>query len=410
MTQTATAAIVTVGTEIVSGLRLDTNTREIARALLAKGFDVREALSVGDEHAMLSEALGRLIALHDLVVVTGGLGPTHDDITRQAAAQALQVGICRDATLVTGLERWAARHSDPAARAQVYSQADVLEGAQVLPAITGTAPGQLINTPRGGRLVLLPGPPSEMRPILDLFLAGHSASAAEPIELACVGVTESDAQLIAQEALTPFDGIGLALLASPGDVHVTLFDHGAGVERLALASEAVREALGDHCYSSQGQSMAQTVVEALKREGVRIAVAESCTGGLVAAALTAIPGASEVFLGGVVAYDNSVKMSLLDVPPGLLAQYGAVSEETAKAMAEGVRASLGAEIGIATTGVAGPGGGTERTPVGTVWFAIADSTGTRAVCRNIAGDRAGVRIRATLAALDIVRLTKMRKP
>jgi len=155
--------------------------------------------------------------------------------------------------------------------------------------------------------------------------------------------------------------------------------------------------------------MARVVVETLKSAGMRIAVAESCTGGLVSAALTSVPGASDAFLGGVVAYDNEVKISLLDVPPGLLAQYGAVSEETARAMAEGVRVALGADIAIATTGVAGPGGGTERTPVGTVWFAIADSTGSRAVCRNLAGDREGIRIRAALFALDIVRLTKMRQ-
>lgn len=408
MTYSATAAIVTVGTEIVSGLRLDTNTREIARELLLKGFDVREALSVADDPVALAEALSRLMACYDLVMVTGGLGPTHDDITREAAAQALQVGLHRDESLAAGLARWAERHSDPVARSQVYSQADVLEGARVLFATTGTAPGQIATTPHGGRLVLLPGPPSEMRPMLTTFLAEESAATVAPVELACVGITESDAQLLAQEALKTHAGVGLALLAAPGDVHVTLFDRGAGADGLNRAAAAVSKALGERCYSSDGRSMAKVVIDALSASYARIAVAESCTGGLVGAALSSVPGASEVFLGGVIAYDNEVKSSLLDVPPGLLAQYGAVSEETARAMAEGVRDRLGSDIGIATTGVAGPGGGTDRAPVGTVWFAIADRDGSRAQCRTLAGDRDGIRIRATLAALDIVRLNRMR--
>jgi len=408
VTETATAAIVTVGTEIVSGMRLDTNTREIAGALLQSGFRVDETVSVGDDPILVSESLLRLIASYDLIVVTGGLGPTHDDITREAAALALQVGIRRDPSIAQGLDQWATRHSDPVARSQVYTQADVLDGASVLPALTGTAPGQVIATPRGGRLVLLPGPPSEMRPMLDLLLAQETTSMAAPIELACVNITESDAQILAQKVLQLFPDVGLALLASPGDVHVTLLDRGAGKNGLAAAAKAVREALGERCYSADGRSMAHVVIDGLKNAQVTIAVAESCTGGLVSAALTGIPGSSEVFLGGVVAYANEVKMSQLDVPPGMLAQYGAVSEETARAMAEGVRERLGADIAIATTGVAGPDGGTDRTPVGTVWFAIADADGSRAVCRNLAGNRDGVRTRSTLFALDLVRLTNMR--
>lgn len=408
MTGTATAAIVTVGTEIVSGLRLDTNTREIAGALLESGFRVDETVSVADDPLLVSESLVRLIASYDLIVVTGGLGPTHDDITREAAASALQVGIQRDPSIVQGLDRWATRHSDPDARSQVYSQADVLDGASVLPALTGTAPGQVIPTPGGGRLVLLPGPPSEMRPMLDVLLAQETTSMAAPIELACVNITESDAQILAQKVLRSFPDVGLALLASPGDVHVTLLDRGAGPQGLSAASNAVQEALGERCYSADGRSMAHVVIDELKRARSSIAVAESCTGGLVSAALTSVPGSSEVFLGGVIAYANEVKMSQLDVPGGMLAQYGAVSEETARAMAEGTRERLGADIAIATTGVAGPGGGTDRTPVGTVWFAVADADGSRAVCRDFAGDRDGVRTRATLFALDLVRLTKLR--
>jgi len=401
----ASAAIVTVGTEITSGLRLDTNTREIALALLGRGYETREAVSLPDDIELVAGELSRLVALYELVVVTGGLGPTHDDITREAASQALGRPMHEDPSVARSLQPWLGRHREPGAQTQVLSQAQVIEGASVLPATTGTAPGLVVPTDGGGRLVLLPGPPSEMRPMLAALLAEEHAHTASPVEIACVGIPESDAQITAQRVLAAHPDVKLALLASPGDVHVVLMDAGAGESGLASAALAVRDALVPHCYSHDGSTLAEVVVRAGALAGLTIATAESCTGGLVGAALTSVPGSSAVYLGGIVAYSNEVKMSELDVPAGLLAQYGAVSDETARAMAEGALVRLGADIAVATTGIAGPHGGSEDKPVGTVWFAIATATGSRAIKKNISGDRTGVRNRGTIVALDLLRAT-----
>lgn len=405
MSEVYSSAILTVGTEITAGLRLDTNTRDIASALLRAGFVTAETVSLPDDVSLVADAISRLVAAYPLVVVTGGLGPTHDDITREAASRALSRPLHEDTSVAATLEPWVSRHTRPEAQAQVLTQALVLDGARVLPATVGTAPGQVVPTDSGGRLVLLPGPPFEMRPMLDAFLAEESGALASPVELACTGMPESDAQIAAQRVLDRFPGVGLTILASPGDVHVVLFDQGAGAALLAEAAEAVAVELGDACYSRDGRTMAQVVLDAAIQKGVLVATAESCTGGLVSAALTAVPGSSAAFVGGVIAYANEVKIAELDVPPGLLAQYGAVSEETARAMAEGARARLGADLAVSVTGIAGPDGGTADKPVGTVWFGIAHAEGSFAVSKRIAGDRAGVRTRATMAALDLLRLT-----
>ena len=356
------AAIVTVGSELTEGLRVDTNTAEIARDLQRYGFRVAEALSVGDDVARIASALRRLGGEHDLVVVTGGLGPTHDDVTTEAAAMALGLGVAPDPSLVAFLTPFVARHSDPDAAEQVLSQALVLSGAEVLAPTSGTAAGQVVAT-SGGALVLLPGPPREMRPMLTAWLARSSAVRAAPIDIGVTGMPESDVQLAAQRALAGRDGVALAVLARPGDVRVLLFDEGAGECGLAGAADAVAAQIGDACYSTGGETLAETVVRLSEAAGVTVAVAESCTGGLVAAAITDVAGASSVLLGGVVAYANSAKTDMLSVPPGLLAQYGSVSEQTACAMAEGAREHLGADIAVATTGIAGPGGATPDKPV-----------------------------------------------
>ncbi|MHB1340183.1 MAG: nicotinamide-nucleotide amidohydrolase family protein [Coriobacteriia bacterium] len=394
------AAIVTVGTELVTGQRLDTNTSEIAFALLGAGYAVSEAVSVPDDIGVTAATLARLTATHPLVVVTGGLGPTHDDITREAAARALGRTLVRDPGLEDTLASFVARQVDPRTSVHVLRQADIVSGARVLPAIKGTAPGQVIDT-AAGELVLLPGPPAEMRPILAAFI-GNKAVRLGPVRLRCVGLTESDVQLRAQAVLGEAEGIGLTVLASPALVEAVLFDEGGGEATLSAAGDAVADALGDECYSRDGASLAEVVVRLARATGARIATAESCTGGMVAAALTDIPGASDVVVGGVVAYSNDVKMSALGVPAGLLAQYGAVSGETARAMAEGAL-GLGATLAVSTTGVAGPSGGSPDKPVGLVWIATAGPTGSAGAPRRLMGDRAGIRTRATVYALDALR-------
>jgi nicotinamide-nucleotide amidase len=397
------AAIVTVGSELVEGLRIDTNTAEIARALAPRGLRVVEALSVGDDVAVLAAALERLTASCGLVVVTGGLGPTHDDITREAASRALQKPLVRDQHLAAWLEPVIARHRDPEAAAQVLVQAELLDGAEVFPATTGTAPGQLVATPLGA-LALLPGPPSEMRPMLHALVERYPLSRAEPHELGVTGLSESDAQVIAQRVLATHPGVALTVLARPGDVRVLLLDDGAGEQQLAAAAEQVADALGAHCYARDGASLAESLVRAATDRGVTLAIAESCTGGMVASAITDVAGASAVFRGGVVSYHNDAKRDLLGVDPDTLSEHGAVSEAVARQMAEGARKRLGADVAVSITGIAGPDGGSDQKPVGLVWFAVATPSGTTAESRLFAAtSRAAVRLRATSSALDLLR-------
>jgi nicotinamide-nucleotide amidase len=399
------AAIVTVGSELVEGLRIDTNTAEIARDVSRYGFAVRETVSVGDETAILAETLRRLAETTELVVVTGGLGPTHDDITRDAAAAALGVEMHEDAELKALLAPVIARHADERSHAQVLTQALVLDGADAIAPTTGTAAGQVIPTP-AGTLVLLPGPPREMRPMLATVMSRFPVARAEARELGVTGLPESDVQHAAQTALARFTGIQLTVLAKPGDVRVILLDSRAGETTLAEAAEAVAHEIGPACYSTDGASLAETLVREARARRVTLATAESCTGGMVAAAITDVAGASEVFLGGVVSYSNEAKVHLLGVEQRDLDANGAVSREVAEAMACGARERFRADVSVAVTGIAGPGGGSLEKPVGTVWFALC-ARGTPIESRMTSAwagaSRAAIRDRATAAALDMLR-------
>ena len=397
------AAILTVGTELTAGLRQDTNSAEIALRLRGAGYQVSTTVSLPDDQDAVSRSLEALLAAHELVVVTGGLGPTHDDITREAASDAIRRPLVRDAALAEQLTLLAQRHTQPLARERMLRQADVIDGAVVLPAATGTAPGQVIAH-GSSVLVLLPGPPGEMRPLLEAFLSGEQCGP-DPVRLRCTGITESDAQHLVQPALEGLR-VDLTLLAAPGEVEVVLFPHDGDPADLATATSAARAALGDACFSTDGSSLAAVVIRIATEAGERIACAESCTGGLVSAALSDVAGASDALVGGVVAYSNEVKCDSLAVPPGLLAQYGAVSEEAARAMAEGALSLPGATIAVAVTGIAGPGGALPDKPVGLVWFAVARVDGpTISEHRLLGGDRSAVRRRATMTALDLLRIT-----
>lgn len=397
------AAIVTVGSELTEGLRVDTNTAEIARSLAPRGFEVTAAVSVADDPARLVTLLGRLVTENALVITTGGLGPTHDDITREAAAAALGRDLATDPRLVDLLQPVAARHADPRVAEQVLVQAQVIEGAEVIDPTTGTAPGLVLDTP-GGLLVLLPGPPREMRPMLDAVLGRFARTHAAHRELGVTGMPESDVQMAAQDVLAGREDVGFTVLASLGDVRVLLADLGAGDAALDSLVADVAERIGEAVYSTDGSSLAAETIRSATVRRRTLACAESCTGGLVGAALTEVPGASDCFLGSIVTYANQAKIDLLDVPPGLLAQYGAVSEECARAMAEGARSRLNADIAVAVTGVAGPSGGTADKPVGLVWFAIADARESRAFSRKFgSSSRGAIRARATATALDSIR-------
>jgi nicotinamide-nucleotide amidase len=397
-----TAAVVTIGTELTTGLRQDTNGGAIARALRDAGYHVESITALPDDAAAVSLVLSALMARCALVVVTGGLGPTHDDITREAAAHALGRPLVRDAGIAARLEDLARRHSAPEARERMLRQADVIEGARVIAATSGSAPGQMIAAGRG-RLVLLPGPPAEMHPMLDEVLTSESAFA-PPVRFRCTGISESDAQARVEPALADHPDVTLTLLAAPGEVEVVLFapDAPASLQR---ARQAVRAALGIACFSEDGSSLPETVIGLARRRGDRLALAESCTGGMASASLTEVPGASEVFLGGVVSYADAFKSALLGVDATILAAHGAVSEAAARAMAEGALRLPGATLAASVTGIAGPGGGTADKPVGLVWFAVAAAGGpTVAAERLLLGDRAAIRTRAAATLLDLLRL------
>jgi len=395
------AAILTVGTELVTGMRLDTNTQSIARALRVAGFIVREATSVPDDEHDIAEAIARLTRRFGLVIVTGGLGPTHDDVTREAAARALGLPLERRPDLAHALGAAAARHTLADASSQVLRQADVLRGATVLPAVVGTAPGQIVPTATG-RLILLPGPAAELAPLLASVLQDEGA-AAEPVRLRTTGLSESDAQILVTRALARLPGVGFTILAAPGDVEVLLFDDGVGESQLREAADAAHAGLGHFCYSTDGSSLAETVVATAVARGARIGTAESCTGGLVAAALTSVPGSSATVVGSIVAYANAVKTAELGVPETLLAEFGAVSAETARAMATGVAERLDLTHAVAVTGVAGPGGGTPGKPVGLVHFGLYSDGTVTTERRQLSGSREIVRVRATSIALDLLR-------
>lgn len=400
-----TAGIVTVGSELTSGLRVDTNTAEIARALTSRGFDVAEAVSVGDDASLLADELARLCATRDLVVTTGGLGPTHDDITRQAAASALGVALEPDARLVELLRPIQARHTDPDAVGRILVQAEVLPGSQVIDFSTGTAPGLIVETGRA-TLCLLPGPPSEMRPMLRELLERFESTRAEPQQLGVVGLSESDAQMQVLRAIASCRGVGFTILAKPGDVRVILTDEGAGEASLVDAADRAQLALGDYCYADDSSTLAETVVRLATQRDKRIALAESCTGGMVAAALTDVPGSSAAFLGSIVSYANSAKTDILGISNDVIEAHGAVSREVVELMAEGASKIFSTpDVSIAISGVAGPGGGAQDKPVGTVWFALQTSNGVRsAFVRHYQNaSREAVRARATSCALDAIR-------
>ena len=239
--------------------------------------------------------------------------------------------------------------------------------------------------------------------VLGLLAVKDSPAPAAPLEIGFVGLPESDAQIVAERVLEDFDGVRLTLLAKPGDVRVVLFDEGAGADALSDAAARIASELGEHRYTTTGESLAAEVLHAARAAGCTLATAESCTGGLVAAALTDVPGSSDVFRGGVVAYANDAKIALLGVSEAALDIHGAVSRECAIEMATGVRAILCADLAVAVTGIAGPSGGTPDKPIGLVWFAVATSNGADAFERAFPGDRSGVRARATTFALDLLR-------
>jgi nicotinamide-nucleotide amidase len=407
------AALLVTGQEILLGLVADANTRFLAHELDALGIELRRVSVVGDGHDEIVAALRELTG-HDLVITSGGLGPTHDDRTVEAVAEVAGAELALDEQLlatIAGITAEYARRrgADPALnRDGDRKQALVPRGATVIPP-AGTAPGLLLAL-APGRLLVLPGPPRELatvwRSALELEpIAALRARAGMLLRhtLRVYGVGEPAVARAFAAAGGDAGGTRTTICARQLEVEVTVRAEPELEPALASLVAGLREQLGEAVYAEDELPLAVHVLDVLRARGLRLAVAESCTAGLVAARLADIPGASDVLVGGVIAYANDVKEKLLGVPAELLAEYGAVSAESARAMAAGTRAATGAEVGIAVTGVAGPGGGSERKPVGLVHLHVSAPGLERAQELHLPGDRAQIRELAAVAALQLVR-------
>ncbi len=409
-----TAVILAIGSELLALGRTDTNSPHIAAALQRYGIAVQFTAVVGDDPDALSDALRHGLARADLVVCTGGLGPTDDDRTRAAAAAVLGLVLVEDDTVLAGIRaRFAARQLVmPEINRR---QAEVPAGAAVVPNTRGTAPGLWI--PAGaGALLLLPGPPREMIPMLADALERHVASrwgvtARRQRVVIVAGRSESWVDERLQPIYGPWAGqsppIATTVLASLGIVEIHLSAAGGDAAaldaRLATAVAALTAPLDADVVSVDGRGLERAVGDALVARGWRIGVAESCTGGLITSRLTDVPGSSAYVDRSVVAYSNAAKLALLQVPAALLDAHGAVSEPVALAMAAGLRATSGVEVALATTGIAGPAGGSAEKPVGTVCIAIDGPLGAEVRTVRFAGDRHVVKAMASSTALDRVR-------
>lgn len=416
------ATLLAIGDELLIGQVVNTNAAWLGQRLSGLGVPVRRELCVGDRDADIRAALDLALSDSEVVLVSGGLGPTHDDLTRDVVAAYFGVPLDHDASVMAAIEeRFARRNRTLPERNRV--QAQVPRGFTVLPNERGTAPGLRYAFERDGQprlLVLMPGVPGELKHLFDTFVAptieampGREAVVHRTLLTAGIGESHL-AEQIGDLSGWLDDRTTLAFLPSAGAVRMRISARGddraevdVRVERFAAF---LRERAGNAFYGEGEQSLEAAVGERLKTAGATVAVAESCTGGLLLDRLTDVPGSSAYVVGGVVAYSNGVKTELLGVPADVLAAHGAVSEPVARAMAEGVRARLGATFGVATTGVAGPGGGTEDKPVGTVWIALATPNGVTAKCFRFVDDRRTNKTYTTTAALDWLRRIVERDP
>jgi nicotinamide-nucleotide amidase len=406
--------IVVTGSELVRGERTDLNGPFLARSLLALGLEPARIEIVGDEPSELEAAVRDALSSADLVACSGGLGPTHDDRTVEVVARVAGLPLRVDEGLEAQIEavsRMAAeRMKRPYADfAQgVTKQAQVPEGADVL-GLAGTAPGLVIPA-NGTPVIVLPGPPPELQRLWPKALESKTVRrvlerGTPPLRrtLRFFGPGESQVAQAFEEAGGDGDGLEVTICARNFEIHVDLVADPSAERRLLELESALGDRLGKFLYSSDGRSVEEIVLDRCRQRGWKLATAESCTGGLVAAGLTAIPGSSDVIVGGIVAYANEVKTGELSVPAELIEEHGAVSAEVAEAMAKGARERLGVDVSVAVTGVAGPGGGTEEKPVGLVYVHAETPDGGRGSHFSFPGDRDSIRRRSVVASLHLAR-------
>jgi len=406
--------VVTIGDELLLGYTIDTNAAHLARTLAGEGVEISRRTTVGDTAATIATAVREALDRTGAVITTGGLGPTSDDLTKPSIAALFGREMVLDEAHLAWMEERFTRLFQRPMPAANKQQAMLPEGARKLKNNHGSAPGIWLEDERGRWVAMLPGVPREMRGMLaDTLIPlirermGEERRVVRSRTLRTTGVGES---FLADRIATIPGGVGagwLAYLPNAEGTDLRLTVRGVAPEeadrQLAASAERLRSVVADAVYGEDGADLAAVVLDLCRERGLSIAVAESCTGGLLGARLTAIPGSSDVVLGGVIAYANEVKHELLGVSRDDLQEHGAVSDPVVRAMATGVRAATGARVGMAITGVAGPGGGTEEKPVGTVWIATDVDGAVESRRTRLIGDRAEVRQRAAQAVLEMLR-------
>jgi nicotinamide-nucleotide amidase len=410
--------VVTIGDELLLGFTVDTNAAHLARELSGAGIAVVRRATVGDGPEQIAAAVREALERTGAVITTGGLGPTSDDLTKPSIAAIFGRAMRFDDAIWEALKiRWKSYRWPGGIPESNKQQAMIPEGAKVLKNRHGSAPGIWLEDERGRWVAMLPGVPREMRgmladELLPLLRARASADGAAPDvlisrTLRTIGIGESAlADLLGPLAKGP-KGLPLAYLPSVEGTELRITARGMSGDAAARALDAgaaeLRAVLGAYVYGEEKTDLAAVVLDLVRERGMKIAVAESCTGGMLGARITAIPGSSDVMIGGVIAYADRVKEIQLGVRAETLAAHGAVSEETAREMATGVCERFGAEVGVAITGIAGPGGGTPEKPVGTVCMAVSAAGTVRSVKAQMIGDRDEIRRRSAQAALNLVR-------
>lgn len=415
----AAVEILAIGNELLAGDILDTNFQALARALRDVGAVVTRHLTLPDERGTIAAEVAEAVTRADAVIVTGGLGPTPDDLTRFGVAEGLGLSLVRDEAALDVIRERFRRFGVGTMPASNEVQADFPEGALVLDNPNGSAAGFRSDGhgPRGASVFVLPGPPKELVPMIDVHLVPWLMGRGRSVRIGTrrvrtIGIGES--ALAERIRDWPFGLVDIDIGYYPQDpgVDLKLTAQGVSGEVIDAALDAAVNRLfghlGPYIYSveerGEGRTpLAQVVGARLHARGERLVVAESCTGGLLAAMITAIPGSSRWFDGGVVAYDNRIKSEWLDVPESMIIAHGAVSEEVARAMADGARARTGVAWSLGVTGIAGPDGATADKPIGLVWLAVAGPDGTTAHRTQHGGDRTTVQKRAAATALDYLR-------
>jgi nicotinamide-nucleotide amidase len=408
------AEIIAVGSEMLTPFRMDTNSLYLTEQLNRLGVDVIFKSIVGDNFRHLVAAAQHGLFRSDILIFSGGLGPTEDDLTREAVAEALGLTVRRDPEILTRLEQRFAERGWKMSPNNA-KQADVLDGATILPNPNGTAPGQWLSGEFDGRehiIVLLPGPPHELKALFEAEVRERLHAKVPPaflavrtLKIAMLGESAVDARVA--PIYKRYTDVETTILAGAGEIELHFKTvaptQDAAQRRVDEVAGVVEDELDDAVYSRNGESLEQIVGYWLQMRNATVAVAESCTGGLLAERITSIAGSSRYFLGGAVVYSNALKTELAGVPTEMIDRHGAVSREVAAALAEGIRYRCESTLGVGITGVAGPSGGTPDKPVGMVFHAVSSSTGTEVVQRNFPGDRKRIRRFASTMALDMVR-------